>query len=57
MMLQRLGDALQHPQCIVQWVGELGALQDATFLKSLPHNVKTLVTLTDNPMAVHIHAE
>jgi hypothetical protein len=41
----------------VQWVGELGALKDASFLKHLPHKVSTLMSLTSNPMAVHVHAE
>ena len=57
LLQERATDALQHPQCIVQWVGELGALKDASFLKHLPHKVKTLMTLTSDPMAVHVHAE
>ena len=57
LLHERGAEALQHPQCIVQWVGELGALKDASFLKHLPHKVSTLMSLTSNPMAVHVHAE
>lgn len=53
-ILQKRLSCLQAPQCILQWVGELHAM-DHVFLGGLPHGVKSLLTLTDDPRRVCIH--
>ena len=49
ILQERAGGSLQQPQCVVQWVGELSAM-DKTFTASLPHNVKSFMSLTGNPL-------
>ena len=53
LLQERMG-CLQAPQCIIQWVGELDAM-NYDFLGSLPHKVKSLLTLTGDPRQVYIH--
>ena len=47
-------DCLPAPHCTLQWVGELNAM-DRDFIGTLPHKVKSLLTLTEDPRRVYIH--
>jgi hypothetical protein len=54
ILQQRAHEALQHPNCFVQWVGERAALEGPGFLGSLPHRVQGFMTLTSDPLEVFI---
>lgn len=54
ILQERSVGAFQQPNCFVQWVGEIGALESPGFLSSLPHKVCGHLTLTDDPLEVFI---
>ena len=53
--LRVLSPALPQPLGVVQWAGEMQALQQ--FAPSLPHAVEGLIALTDDPLVVVRHVE
>lgn len=54
LLQERAPEALQQPNCFVQWVGERKALEGPGFLGSLPHKVQGFMTLTGDPLEVFV---
>lgn len=51
--LRSMSRFIPLPICVVQWVGELGALEG--FIKSLPHDVESLIGLSQDPLKIYRH--
>jgi len=49
--LRLLSSTLPHPLCVLQWAGDLHALQQ--FIPTLPHEVECTVLLTSDPLVMH----
>ncbi len=50
--LRMLSGALPQPLCVVQWAGNIEALNK--FIPTLPHEVECTVALTEDPLIVHV---
>ena len=51
--LRLLAPALPQPLCVLQWAGELRALEGFTL--TLPHEVECTAALTNDPLVMHKH--
>ncbi len=49
--LRLLSAAMPQPLCVLQWAGDLEALQQ--FVPTLPHEVECTVALTEDPLVVY----